>query len=185
MMSENNKNKDVFLEYIGKVQPLKKNIKNFKKVNLLTNKKLKSSKKENVSGELKNTVEEKTIIKKNNLRIEKSLIEKKFKKGKVFIDKKVDFHGLSVEKAKNNFFKTVDECFYSNKRCILFITGKGMQKTTNDTTTTKLFYGKIRENFQKWIYEKDVSLKILNVMPAGFLHGGDGAFFVYLRKNKN
>ena len=64
---------------------------------------------------MKNTVEEKTIIKKNNLRIEKSLIEKKFKKGKIFIDKKVDFHGLSVEKAKNNFFKTVDECFYSNK----------------------------------------------------------------------
>ena len=80
---------------------------------------------------------------------------------------------------------TIDRCFYSNERCILFITGKGMKKPIHEPREIKLFHGKIRENFQKWIFEKDVVSKILNVVPAGAAYGGDGAFFVYLRKNKN
>ena len=68
----------------------------------------------------------------------------------------------------------------------MFITGKGLKKSNQakESLETKLFYGKIRENFLKWVYEKDVSTKILSVVPAGISYGGDGAFFVYLRKNK-
>jgi DNA-nicking Smr family endonuclease len=36
----------------------------------------------------------------------------------------------------------------------------------------------------RWIYEKEVASKILTVALAGASYGGDGAFFVYLRKNK-
>ena len=60
-----------------------------------------------------------------------------------------------------------------------------MKKNIYNSNKIKLFHGKIRENFQTWIFEKEVSSKILKVTPAGFFHGGDGAFFVYLRKNKN
>ena len=109
----------------------------------------------------------------------------KIKKGKIKIDKKVDFHGLSIDKAKNIFIKTINHCFYSNNRCILFVTGKGMRKTDDDSRQIKLFYGKIRERFQQWVFEKEVAQKILKVAPADFSYGGDGAFFVYLRKNKH
>jgi len=184
-MSENNKNKDVFLQSIGKVQPLRKSNKNFKKLNLSINKKVKEIKLVDRPKDSIQKIEVKTKIKKNNLKIESSLVVKKLKKGKMPIDKKIDFHGLSIEKAKSKFFYTINECFYSNKRCILFITGKGMKQTNKNTTDIKLFHGKIRENFKEWIFEKEVISKILNVAPAGFSHGGDGAFFVYLRKNKN
>ena len=36
----------------------------------------------------------------------------------------------------------------------------------------------------KWGNEEDVSSKILSVVSAGISYGGDGAFFVYLRKNR-
>ena len=68
----------------------------------------------------------------------------------------------------------------------MIITGKGLKKSSQvkEALDTKLFHGKIRENFLKWVYEKDVSTKILSVVPAGISYGGDGAFFVYLRKQK-
>ena len=45
-------------------------------------------------------------------------------------------------------------------------------------------YGKIRGDIFNWANQKEVISKILNISPAGAAHGGDGAFFVYLRKNK-
>ena len=101
------------------------------------------------------------------------------------IDEETIKKGDINEEAKKKFVKTIDECFYSNARCILFITGKGIKKYNHNTTHAKLFHGIIRENFQKWVFEKDVVSKILSVTPAGFSHGGDGAFFVYLRKSKS
>ena len=49
----------------------------------------------------------------------------------------------------------------------------------------KLFYGKIRNSFLEWVNINEVKIKILSVEKADLKNGGDGAFFVYLRKNKN
>lgn len=184
-MSENKDNRDIFLQAIGEVRPLKKSNENFKKKILLTIKKPKKHKETKKSISPKKTIKTKNIEKTNYFESRLTTVEKKLKKGKILIDKKIDFHGLSIEEAKRRFINTIDACYYSNKRCILFITGKGIKNSDSETTNKKLFYGKIRENFKKWIYEKNVISRILNVVPAGFSHGGDGAFFVYLRKNKN
>ena len=188
-MSEYKKNKDIFLQSIGNVKPLKKSNRNFKEINLSPIKTTKTVKAENKSNNItpktkipKTKIEDE--VNKNNLNKESYLLKRKLRKGDVSIDRKVDFHGLSLEQAKRKFVKIIDECFYSNARCILFITGKGIKKSNYSTTHAKLFHGIIRENFQKWVLEKGVASKILSVTPAGFSHGGDGAFFVYLRKSK-
>ena len=70
-------------------------------------------------------------------------------------------------------------------RCILFITGKGvLKKTANDWDESKLYYGKIRSNFLIWTKKKELSKFILNVEQASIKYGADGAFFVYLRRQK-
>ena len=120
------------------------------------------------------------------LKIQKTYINKKLRKGKILINKKIDFHGYSLEEAKELFLSTIINCFIKNYRCILFITGKGLnKKTTNTFQDNKLYYGKIRNEFLNWVSIKEVQSKILNVQQANSKHGGDGAFFVYLRKNKN
>ena len=98
---------------------------------------------------------------------------------------KIDFHGFTTEEAKKKFFETIDSCFFTNKRCILFVTGKGMSTSHKAYDNKRLFYGKIRNEFLNWTHKNTVSKKILSVEQAGPSHGGDGAFFVYLRKNKN
>lgn len=116
--------------------------------------------------------------------LEKSNINKKLKKGKIQIDRKVDFHGLSVLDAEELFLNTIINCYSQNLRCILFVTGKGIfNKNISNNKNAKLYYGKIRENFFIWIKKLEFQKYILSFEQANFENGGDGAFFVYLRKN--
>ena len=49
----------------------------------------------------------------------------------------------------------------------------------------KLYHGVIRSAFFNWVKSKNFSKYILSFEQASIEHGGDGAFYVYLRKNKN
>ena len=181
----NKDDNNIFLKYLEGVKPLKKNNKVIKPIPKL----IKSNNPRVKTKEIKNdetyekiinvATQQKTIIQKSN-------INKKLKKNKIPIDRKIDFHGCSLDEAKKIFFNTINDCFLKNFRCILFITGKGSVKKENDySQETKLYYGKIRGNFISWTTHNAVQSKILNVQQANIKSGGDGAFFVYLRKNKN
>jgi DNA-nicking Smr family endonuclease len=181
--------KDIFLQSLSGVTPIKKSNKNFKKIKITEDSNpQKNIIKKNANTNLTTEKENKSKTNKDYIiqnTIQTSPLNKKLKKGKIPIDKKVDFHGLSVELAKIKFLKTIDSCFYSNKRCILFITGKGINKNNFEGLHNKLYEGKIRNEILNWANQKNVVSKILNISLAGYSHGGDGAFFVYLRKNKN
>ena len=181
-MQPDQKNKDPFLDFIGDAIPLKKSKKITKKHDLADIKKygiIKKSKTKKRIPEEKKQKETKQLTRSIEKR---SLLTRRLKKGGILIDKKIDFHGLSLQEAKSKFIITIDECFYLKKRCLLFITGKGAIKKTDHEKQTRLYYGKIRENFKMWVNEKSIATKILSVVPADPAHGGDGAFFVYLRK---
>ena len=102
--------------------------------------------------------------------------EKKLKTGKYKIDKRIDFHGLTIEKAFGLFLKNMDFAYNNNFRCLLFITGKG-NNSKNETET-------IKEHFKKWINIDYISNKILRCVQAANKDGGGGAFYVLLRRNK-
>jgi DNA-nicking Smr family endonuclease len=182
-MSNKKKDNEVFLSFLGDTKPIKKSNKNFKKLKNIVPVQAKI-KKINKKTTLKDPEIKTKTHHINILKVQKTKMNKKLKKGKIPINKKIDFHGLTLTQAKKIFFQTVDECYYSNKRCLLFVTGKGVVKNNYETFTNKLYQGKIRNHFVEWTNENEVSNKVLNVEPAGPSHGGDGAFFVYLRKTK-
>lgn len=186
-MTDSKNNKDTFLDAMKGATPIKKTYKNYKPIPQIKINQTKKNKKklEASPGAPKeqNIYEKKTSH--SNLKIEKSSINKKLKRGLINIDKTVDLHGSSLEEAKLKFFETVETCFSENKRCILFITGKGTRRKQYSPKESRLFYGKIRTEFMHWTLEAGVNQKILNIEQAGISHGGDGAFLIYLRKNKN
>ncbi len=181
----NKDDNNIFLKSLVGVKPLKKN-------NKITNPVPKSIKSDAPRIIIKETESDRVYEKAKNVTtqqkivIQKSDINKKLKKNKITINRKIDFHGCSLNEAKKIFFNTINDCFSKNYRCILFITGKGSIKKENDySQETMLYYGKIRNNFLNWVNHNAVQSKILNVQQANTKTGGDGAFFVYLRKNKN
>ena len=186
------KSTDVFLDLLTGVTPIKKN-NTFKRSIPITKQPNMSNKDIKTNLYTKNNPvfdemnKKPRIADKEKFKIEKNRINKKLKKGKISIDKKIDFHGHSLFEAENLFINTIKSSYLKNLRCLLFITGKGMLKKTDNTHqegNPKLYFGKIRNNFISWTKKNELSRFILNVEQASIKYGADGAFFVYLRKQK-
>ena len=179
-MKDKDKDKDAFLISVAGATPIKKNDKVVREIPNV--KASVSSYKKIIENKTNTTYTKKPI--NRIFKMEKTTINKKLKKGKIPIDKKIDFHGLTLSQAEIVFFETIEECYYAGFRSLLFVTGKGVLKKTN-TDEIKLYYGKIRNNFSLWIQEQKAQKYILGVEQATIEYGADGAFFVYLRKNTN
>ena len=119
--------------------------------------------------------------------LEKLDIKKSIKKRSFNIDKKIDFHGKTLIESEGVFADTILNCYNNGQRCLLFITGKGLfkAKNTEHNDSPKLYHGVIRSSFIQWAKNIKFSRYILSFDQASTEHGGDGAFYVYLRKKKN
>jgi DNA-nicking Smr family endonuclease len=179
-----NKNDDFFLKQMKGVSPLKKNNR-IKKDDLKTT--YKSKKKNIVKQKRAITLNASTVIKNSEFFLEKIDLKKGIKKGSFHIDKKIDFHGKSLLESEEQFYNTIRESYNSGQRCLLFVTGKGLFKSKNyeENDKPKLYHGIIRTAFVEWARSNKFSKYILSFEQASIEHGGDGAFYVYLRKNKN
>ena len=127
------------------------------------------------------------VIKHSEFSLEKIDLKKRIKKRSFLIDKKIDFHGKSLVESEDQFNNIIMESYNSGHRCLLFVTGKGLFKSKNykESDKPRLYYGIIRSSFVQWAKSQKFSKYILSFEQASTEHGGDGAFYVYLRKNKN
>jgi DNA-nicking Smr family endonuclease len=179
-----NNDDDVFLKQMKGVSPIKKNNKIKKEGIKISHK---SGKKNIVKQKKIITPIVSTVIKNSEFLLEKIDLKKGIKKGSFHIDKKIDFHGKSLLESEEQFNNTIIESYNSGQRCLLFVTGKGLFKSKNyeESYKPKLYHGIIRASFVEWARSKKLSKYILSFEQASIEHGGDGAFYVYLRKNKN
>ena len=175
-----NKDDEIFLNYYDGIKPIKKNNKITKKIKK-TPTKLIEKKRTEVNKDITKNKET-----KNTYRLETN--NKKLKRGNITINKKIDFHGLGVLDAEVEFSEIVKNCYNKNQRCILFVTGKGLHNkeasTKNIDSKPTLFYGKIRRGLLEWVKKPELAKYILSVEKAKIEHGGDGAFYVFLRRKK-
>jgi DNA-nicking Smr family endonuclease len=102
-------------------------------------------------------------------------------RGKLDIDGKLDLHGLTQEQAKIMLRSKIMQSHSVGKRLILVVTGKG--KTRTDEFNRSIT-GVLRQNVPMWLRQAPLSSVVLEVTPAQQRHGGDGAFYVYLRRNR-
>ena len=179
-MSEN----DLFLKQMKGVKPIKKKNRLTNKKTKIKNKIIKKKTETTAPPNAERKINENTN--NTNFSLEAINIRKNIKKNLFKIDKKIDFHGKSLNEAEEIFLSTILNCYNKNKRCLLFVTGKGLFKRKNnkDDHEPKLYHGIIRAAFSDWVKSKKISKYILSFEQASIEHGGDGAFYVYLRKKK-
>ncbi len=176
-----NNSDDVFLKQMKGVSPIKKNNR-IKKEDFKT---IYKSGKKNIPKQKNIIIPNVNTEKKNSeFFLEKIDLKKGIKKGSFNIDKKIDFHGRSLLESEDMFNNTIIESYNSGQRCLLFVTGKGLYKSKNyeESDKPKLYHGIIRSSFVEWASSKKFSKYILSFEQASIEHGGDGAFYVYLRK---
>ena len=136
-----------------------------------------------------NTVENSIVNRKflNNYQLQDIRIDKNklslLKRGKIKPEKILDLHGLTSVEAKTKAIEFTKINFNLGLRLLLIITGKGKIKI-NDLNREGLKTGVLRKSLKSWLYESDLRPYILGIISSHISHGGEGAFYVYLRNNK-
>ncbi|QKX01152.1 DNA mismatch repair protein MutS [Wolbachia endosymbiont of Dipetalonema caudispina] len=99
----------------------------------------------------------------------------KIDKGKCLINNKLDLHGYSIEDAYSKLIDFIIENYKVGNRYLLIITGQ-----SNIVGKTEI----IKNNLSKWLNNSKIQYMVLYYRQAIKRHGGKGAFYVLLRKNK-
>ena len=97
---------------------------------------------------------------------------KRIHSGKKGVDARVDLHGLSQDEAYRRVITFIRNSHNQGLRVLLAITGKGKDGT-----------GILRKNLKSWLMASaDTRAVISGISPAQPKHGGDGAFYITLKK---
>ena len=114
----------------------------------------------------------------------------KLARGNANIDATLDLHGLGKESARTALKNFLVVSRASGRKTVLIITGKGRSPYSSHTlhgyqqVDTPEREGVIRKAFPGWIDEPEMRAHVAGYQPAHPRHGGGGAFYVRLRKQK-
>lgn len=106
----------------------------------------------------------------------------RMKRGKLSPDARIDLHGMTVAQAHRELTEFVLDAHAVGKRLVLVITGKGKIKDDYGPIPARL--GVLRHQVPQWLALAPLRAMILQVTPAHIRHGGDGAYYVYLRRGR-
>lgn len=108
-------------------------------------------------------------------------IHKKVRRGRIEIDGTIDLHGMTQVEAREALHRYIGARVASGDRTILVITGKGI-KTDNDYIAAMSERGILRTMLPIWLSEPGLSNLVSGWSLAARGHGGEGAWYVRLRR---
>lgn len=104
----------------------------------------------------------------------------RMKRGKLMPEGKLDLHGMRVGTAHPALIRFVLSAQAQGKRLVLVVTGKGKDRDEPGPIPTPR--GVLRNQVPHWLSLPPLVQAVLQVTPAHISHGGDGAYYVYLRR---
>lgn len=107
---------------------------------------------------------------------------KQLQRGKLKPDARIDLHGMTLDRAHDRLNRFVMTAHGQGKRLLLVITGKG--KHRDDEGPIPVRVGVLRHQVPEWLRQQPLSSVILQVTQAHISHGGEGAYYVYLRRSR-
>ena len=90
------------------------------------------------------------------------------------IERRIDLHGTTQDDAHAALDRFIRLCWKDGRRMLLVITGKGSGGE-----------GVLRRGVPRWLAAGEHAARILKVETAQARHGGGGAFYVLLRRQRD
>lgn len=103
-------------------------------------------------------------------------------RGKLRPEARIDLHGMTLDQAHPQLVGFILSAYAAGKRLVLVITGKG--KTSRDDGPIPERKGILRHHVPHWLAQGPLAPCVLQVTQSHRRHGGDGAFYVYLRRQR-
>ncbi len=98
--------------------------------------------------------------------------------GDIAIDDRLDLHGFSCREAAGKVAAFLDQSARRGSRCVLVITGQGRRDPLAEAR------GVLRGGLERWLNVPTTRPLVLACVPAQRRHGGQGAFYVLLRRSR-
>ncbi|EME70439.1 hypothetical protein H261_08153 [Paramagnetospirillum caucaseum] len=99
----------------------------------------------------------------------------RLKKGEMEIEADLDLHGLTQDMAHAQLTAFIQRCWAAQRRCVLVVTGKGKGGQG---------VGILRAQVPRWLNQSPLRERILGFSYAQPRHGGDGALYVLIRRQR-
>lgn len=109
-------------------------------------------------------------------------LRQKLGRGRVPIDGRLDLHGMTQDEAFSALLRYVPARAARGDRTVLVITGKGLKKIDGDPTNI-VERGVLRAMLPLWLSAPDLAPYIAGWDQAAQGHGGEGAWYVRLRRH--
>ena len=123
-------------------------------------------------------------VKRPSRDIDKRSLQK-LKRGQYKIEGRLDLHGMTQIKARDTLFSFLQASYHQGKRCVLVITGKGRQEIEDESGyLLHQEKGVLKKNLPVWLNDPSCRDIVLQHSQAQPKHGGGGAFYVLLRRNR-
>ena len=106
----------------------------------------------------------------------------KMKRGKLSPEARIDLHGLTLAQAHPRLISFILQEHAAGARLVLVITGKGKSKPDEGPIPTRM--GVLKHQVPQWLSMPPLAGLVLQVTPSHRSHGGEGAYYVYLRRNR-
>ena len=106
----------------------------------------------------------------------------RLKRGKLKPEGRIDLHGMTLDRAHPALTRFILSAHENGKRLVLVITGKGKQR--DDGGPIPVRHGVLRHQVPQWLQMAPLSQAVLQVSQAHISHGGGGAYYVYLRRQR-
>ncbi|PYE84451.1 Smr/MutS family protein [Pseudoroseicyclus aestuarii] len=104
----------------------------------------------------------------------------RLKKGKLRPEGRIDLHGMTLADAHPALAGFILTSQAQGRRLVLVITGKGRPKEGDAPMPVR--HGQLRHEVPHWLNLPPLAQAVLQITPAHFRHGGEGAYYVYLRR---
>ena len=97
--------------------------------------------------------------------------------------RKVDLHGLSLDEANKKIEILIDKYFMEGVEKIIIITGKGLRSKTIDNPYVSKDLSILKNSVPNYINANlKIKSKIKSISKAEIKDGGEGAFYIFLKK---
>lgn len=103
-------------------------------------------------------------------------------RGKLKPDARIDLHGMTLDRAHGALTRFILGAHGSGKRLVLVITGKGKDRDEGGPIPVR--HGVLRHQVPQWLAAQPLASVVLQISTAHITHGGGGAYYVYLRRQR-
>ena len=107
--------------------------------------------------------------------------KKKLKRGKVT---SIDLHGYTLEEANQTVENFINKSFENNISKLIIVTGKGLHSDNENDPYVSKDLSILKYSVPEFIKKNQkLMIKIYDIRKADIKDGGDGAFYIFLKKN--